>query len=746
MHERQGKRLTYHYRNAVVLSAATLTVAISSSAFAQTASQGSGSVLEEIVVTSAREREETVQQTPVAVTVMSERDLERFHATTLNDMSGVTPNVQIYTTGFAQDVAEVYLRGFGVTSGEPATDPAVAMYVDGIYMPSVTGSLMDTFDLERVEVLRGPQGTLLGKNSTAGAISVRTARPSGEFGGAVKLNVERFNRTEVRARLDAPLIEDVLAAKLSVMDKQGGNYIKNLTVPGKKFGGDDIRTARLGLLFTPNERVDWYVTADYSRNRSPQHGARNITTAEQFEFTPAFTYACGLYGYCDPSRTPRYTSRAGHVDDADIKNYGMASNLTYDFGPATLTSVTGYRRYHGIVNQDIDSEAETIFHAYDDRIRYRVATQEFRLASNEGQGWDLDGRLDWLVGLYGFYQKYDMDYHFRALDILAPPDGIPVDQYQKGTTKSYAGFAHVIYKFNDQWSISAGARQTKDKKDHWFRTAGEHDENADWSNFSWEAGTEYKLDDEKMVYVRYATGYRGGGFVGTPDAPEYANQYDPEKVKYVELGLKADWFDKRLRTNLVLFHAKYSDLQRAGDLPADNPQGFIQTTLNAADAKSRGVELELTAVPIPQLTLRQNIGYLDNKYDRYFGDLLGTGVVQDLSDIPFQASPKWTSYTSASYEYTVPKFGTNAAVNASYSYHTKQYIFSLPSPYARQPAIGLLDASLDFDLGSPNVQLSLYGKNLTDKKYFTYVAVITPGVFALDALPRTYGASLKVSF
>ncbi|MET0660114.1 MAG: TonB-dependent receptor, partial [Steroidobacteraceae bacterium] len=513
-----------------------------------------------------------------------------------------------------------------------------------------------------------------------------------------------------------------------------------------------------GLLFTPNDKFDWYVTADYTIDHSSQVGGRNVTfpftgdPAETYTVPGAATYTCALYGHCDPSRNPYGTTRANNTDGNDSGFYGVMSDLNYNFGPARLTSVSGYRRMNHRVNEDVDTEAETIFSAINDRIHSTVLSQELRLSSVANAGWDFGGRLDWVVGLYYFNVEFDQDYHFIALDTpLVAVGGIPITQLQNGETTSSAAFAHLIYNLTDQWSISAGGRQTHDKKDHSFRTssfppgAPFEDESESWNNFSYDLGTQFKLNDVQMIYVRYATGYRGGGFVDNPDFPEDATEYDPEKVKYWEVGLKADWFDRRLRTNILAFYGDYTDLQRSSSIPANNPQGFKQVIDNAADATSKGVELEMTAVPIPQLTLRENVGYLKNKYDTYVADI-GFGL-QDLSKADFQQSPKWTSYTSATYDYTLPGIGTEAHANIAYSWHSKQLVYSVPSPLAYQRKLGLLDASLDFDLDhDARMQLSIWGRNLTDERYQAFSSIITVGYLRVDGLPRTYGASLSIKF
>jgi iron complex outermembrane receptor protein len=599
-------------------------------------------------------------------------------------------------------------------------------------------------------VLRGPQGTLFGKNSPAGAISLRTKRPTGELGGKVSLDYGRFDRVEARGLVDLP-ITDTLAANLMGSYRRGGGYYANKST-GETMGDADVFAIRGGLLWSPSDETSWYVTADYRQNRSEQPGGRNVSVPFDrgtFNPMPAICQLALLGVYpadaCVPNKR-RFTTHADFTAKYDIEHYSITSDLNVGLGPVTLASLTGYKDSKNIDNQDVDQTPQQVLHGVDVRLDNEQFSQELRLSSVKGAGWDLNERIDWVVGL--FYSKNDYDLH-QPLVILNPIVGNVLNRQSGGVT-SKAVFGHVITNITDQWNVSVGARQTWDKREHdyippGFTEADRTFEEVKFDEFTFEIGTEYKLAPDKAVYVRFAQGYRGGGFTGVPSVPNAGLFFAPETVDSYEAGLKSDWLDGTLRVNLYAFYNEWSDLQRYGTVPSPT-SGFLQVIINAADATTKGVELESLYQVTDNLLLRASLGTLKADYDRYLADVLSIGTPQDLSDFRFPFAPKFTANVSATYTQYL------AAGKLSYDLmfdYRSSFLASntVDEPHFSEGGFGLFNAGIRFDSASGRYSIGLYGRNLFDKEYVQeYQQAGGLVTIAADGMPRTWGMNLTVNF
>jgi iron complex outermembrane receptor protein len=698
-------------------------------------------VLDEIVITSARKRTESVQQTPVAVSVLSGQFLEEAKVTNLQNIASLAPNLQITHQVATPDVAAIYLRGFGVSTNDPAVDPAVAVYIDGIYQPTVSGTLLDLFDVQQVEVLRGPQGTLLGKNSPSGAVSVTTKRPSGEFGGEVQFDYGSYDRIEARGRVDVPIIKDILAAKVSLLEEEGGGYVKDVGIPVSDMGGVNLKAGRVGLLYTPDSNFEWYVSGSGVMNRDPQQGLRDISSATASLPWQPVPYSCLLFSHCSSEQTPDQ-NRAGYTKRNQVDTIDVSSNATYHFDPVSITSVSGYKHYWGLSNSDIDGELEPILEQVGAKLVYDQESQEIRVGSNKGGGWDLDGKFDWVVGGFYSHEQYREDLPLRVFGSIA-------ETGQIGVTESKALFAHTIYDLTDQWNLSFGARETWDDKAHSYYIGHGapfvYDTPLGFHNLSFEAGTQYKITEDKMVYFRFAEGYRGGGFIGTPGSTAAAGSFQPETNNTYEIGFKTDWLDRKLRINGDLFLADYSDLQRSNTKRLDVPPFLVLVTQNVASATVQGVELEFTAIPTEALTLTGNIGYLDAKYNKFFADVIGDGIPTDNSFFHFGLAPQLTFDLRAQYAIDLNDKGT-VTLMSDFNYRTSQQLQDIYAPATLQSAYGLLNASVRYDDPSGMYSVTLYGQNILDRQYKADANSNILVTLVADGMPATWGLSLSAKF
>lgn len=733
---------------------------------AEAADQGR---LTDIVVT-ARRRKEVSQETPLTIAAIGGATLERRQISAVEQLQTLTPNLHIHRQLGAPDTVGIYLRGFGINTNDPGTNPGVSIFIDGIYQSQANGSQIDFFDLEAIEILRGPQGIILGKNAPSGAFVVRTRRPTGETHGSAQFNYESFNRVEFRSSVEGTLIPDLLSARLSFLAKTGGNYQKDYDAdafafdPSKnsfvlnkdaphdhKTGGDDIVATRLSLRFRPSSNIDWNVIGFGSWNRSPFLPGLPMNSRDGAQVTPAGYPAtvspplvCVVYLQCD--RFPRYASAPNFRGKRHIDTYDLTSDLNVTAGPMILSSLTGYKHYDGELDNDIEGLPITFQNVENSHNNLKQFSQEFRISSTDGGGLDMDGRLHWLLGAYYFRNKYHFGYDFVLADIAR------FRQDVDAVNKSYALFGQAEYEFLDDWKIALGARQTWDKRQQSSLSATvgapfppRIPASGKWDKLTLEGTLTHNFGVGKIAYLRYAQGYRGGGIQSFPASAGPGITYDPETADSYEFGIKADWLDRRLRTNFNLFYNKFQDLQRS--LGTVLPSGVITIiTQNAARAVTKGFELEVSAVPAPDLTLRLNVGYLDAKYKSFTGDILGAGIVTDNSHFHFPHAPRWTFNTGGEYVAVDNSWG-RLTLAADYAWTDKQVLNVTDFPLAHQKSFGIANASIRYDDPNSHYYATVYARNLFNEYYLSSVENAGGlATFGSEGLPRTFGVAMGFRF
>ena len=703
----------------------------------------------EIIVTGARAREEVVQDVPLAVAILGSQQLEDSHVKTLNDLSSMTPNLTVTTMGVIAGTAAVSIRGFSAAQSDSAAEPGVAIYIDGVYQVQNFGSLSDLYDIERIEVLNGPQSAVLGRSASAGAILINHTRPTGEFGGKAEIEYGNYNQLRLNALLNFPIIEGKLAAKIFGGFERRDGYMKNLTVPGTAQNSVKRGTVRGALLFTPSDAVELYVTGDRQWDRSGQTGGRNITTSTEV--------LCQDFGICNPFPGRYKVTGAEYLRKPRFDRHSVAAHATFRPGVVDITSITGYGKLKAESQSDLDAVNGEFFivnQTYD----IENVSQEIRLTPEAGGGLDLDGRLAWILG--GYWG------HSRAENNKADVNFfVPRDQSGLTVRDGYAVFGQFDFDIIDRLTLSFGVRRSHDKTRHdWNSIATlpattpiypvpvrprDQTQKASFNNTSFEGGLRYKLDDSKMVYFRYAEGYRGGGFNGLPGNAAATIGYGPESTKGYELGAKTAWFDNKLILNVTLFNVDFSDLQRVISV-AFPTGGSGSVTSNAASARTRGIELQAVVQPVPELQLRANFGYLDAKYLKYNSLNVATGEIIDLSGLPLTFSPKYTASGDVAYEMDLGNndvFDT-ATIRAAISWRDEFEMSNVLNPVGHQDSYATTDLSLEFarrdDVG---YSLNLYVKNLFDTRYMDW-AVAAGNILRtkMDNIGRTYGVTAGVKF
>ncbi|MEX1146843.1 MAG: TonB-dependent receptor [Sphingomonadales bacterium] len=715
------------------------------------ANTGTNTGLEEIIVT-AQKRAQNIMDVPVSVSAFTESHLQAIGARSLEDIAFRTPNFG-YMKSSDLKLRPATIRGvFGGTTG--GVDPAVGMYIDEVYLGTAAATQFDLFDLERVEILRGPQGTLFGRNTTGGAVSFTTRKPDDEFRAMAMATVGNYDLVRIQGMVSGPIVEGRLAGKVSAVYHDRGGLHDN-TFLGEKTNAEENWSVRGHLRFTPTERMTFDLAMDYREAR--RQPTRQIVTDN-------FLFQSGIPGLDFTSDGDPFSfriSQEGHnIERLDA--WGASLNGVYEFDGFDLTSITAYREHEYF--QEIDTDTTPIRWTYDgDPEDQWQFSQELRLTSTG------DRTFDWIAGAFYFHQNSDnLSFVRLGEDILAFL-GLPTspDLFARANglvkTDSYAGYAQGVYHFTDKLDLTVGGRLSHDRKSISYEQTDESGgvvgavapyERADsWTELTGDVTLSYRPGDQSMVYVKAARGYKAGGFndgLGSEDNPSFG----PEFVWSFEGGVKATFADNRISTSLAVFHMLWDDIQISGfdTVDRDGELVFGVFTGNFGKAKSSGVEMDIQMRPFDGLELTGAAGYLDGKFTE--GDPVNPADPNAQPNIAkgnrLPLSPRWS--LSGSAEYTQPVSIGDLIWRIEYVYTGRQDLTAFGAngndPLGRQGGFGLLNGRISLDMG--RYQLSVWGRNLTDEKYATRFQNLSfPPIFSsFYALgePRTFGADLRVDF
>ena len=711
--------------------------------------------LEEIVVT-ARKRTEKLQDVAASVSALSTTDLNRRFDSDVKDFANSSPNVVIDDTQQGPGgVAAVYIRGIGVADVEKSVDPAVGIVFDDVYIGQSSGSLLKAIDISRVEVLRGPQGTLFGRNATGGVINIARSRPTQDLSGKARLTYGSFNTLKVEGVVSAGLAKD-LAFKVAAAYERSDGYIYNRTQhqDGQR---SDFKAIEAELLFTPTDRLE--VSLSYDRQETRQDPPQLLAVNRP---TDLF---CTAYAQCSPSpgvptSGDRYVSISnGPLNKNARFNLDLAiGKIKYDLtDDLSLQYILGYLHTNEKITQDFDASPYTLYHT-DRPARWSQTTHEFRLSKSHGP-------LTFVTGVY----LWDSNYTINLKNYIgfAGPPLLTSAQNVHQTNKSVAVFGEADYKFTDKLKLTVGARYTHDRKTSLvndlpvfiYGSLVEQNPTAtfpgsivmlapvskSWSKFTPKASLSYNFTKDIMAYILFSRGYRGGGFNGRPATIGAATiPYNPETVDNYEAGLKTEFLDHRLRFNASIYSMNYKDQQQDLDVPAPGTStGRENRTINAASASLKGFELELLARPVTGLTLHGNLGYLNAKYKKFVGDIYSTGTPIDASFLKIRRAPKWTWDAGATYE-TALGAGSFWATGEIHFIGAHEITF-LNNPNLRNGGQYLVDASLNYKLH--NTTISAFGKNLAGADGWT-IGYDVQGIwsYAAPRPPRSFGVALTQTF
>jgi iron complex outermembrane receptor protein len=701
--------------------------------------------LKEVVVTAARQRSESVQEAPVTVSVLTPHVIESLQGSSITSLSAVVPNLLIVpSSGNYWGLPVISLRGFSSDSSDISNEPAVAVYIDGVYQTIQPGSFADLFDLDSLEVLRGPQGTLLGKNAPAGAIMLNRSRPTGEDSVDVKVETGSYNLLQGQALMNVAIIPDILSAKMYVFDRHRDGYIDD-TYLGREEGGEKHGTIRAALLFTPASGLSFYWTNEYNYNRDQQDPQTSISGPG--------TAACSVFHYCAVGPAQINTTQAAFVAGDQIDDYASTLVADWALAPVALKSITGYRNLRSVNNSDVSGLPIDVVVSDDDIINLTSISEEFRVNSVKDGGMDIGGRLNWVAGAYFAHSNAYATQPLAAFEFASV-----TSQAQIAIRDNYAVFAHSDLEILDSWKVSFGVRRSDDRIDHRFSLSQpstfpnpinpypDNRQTASFQNTSYEAGTQYKFTPDKMVFFRYSEGYRAGGFNGFPTSTDNP-AYLPETSKSYEVGLKSDWLDHRFRANLTIFDGKYSNLQVTAI--TNSAVGLAQVVANA-QATTKGVELEVVAVPIDALTLRASFGYLDAKYTQFL-EPLGNGSTEDATGEQIPFTSKYTGSLSTDYKMGVQaahiRFLDNIVLHGAVDTRSSLVASNNSLPEGIQGGYTNINTSVMFNSPHDKSTFTVYVNDIADKHWKTVVDII-PGLSTTEAynIGRIWGASWQSKF
>lgn len=753
--------------------------------------------LEEVVVT-ARKQTENLQQVPIAVSVFNAASIESKGIDSIVGIADFSPNVTLDFTSpisGASSALVAFIRGIGQSDFAINFEPGVGIYVDGVYYARTIGSTIDLMDVERVEVLKGPQGTLFGRNTIGGAINVTTKAPGDEFGGKAEITIGEFSRRDVRGLVNLPLT-DQLAMSVAYASRNRDGYVHRQPFPGfsnaepsdlrydqgklsrlpngNDLGNQNNDTIRAKLAWEVSDSVDLLLSVDRVEVR--ENSAPSVLVAA-YPNTPGALG--GLYNACTAGvgppicgnvagvgdltgRTPygqqflsgnRFVTYGNSISGTYIDTTGATATLTWELSDEiAFKSISAWRELDSVFGEDADMSPIVLDH-HGFAMDQKQVTQEVQLTGQSS-------RLDWAVGLYYFRETGGIH------DLVPLGAGLlQVDGPNSLENVSTAAFGQLTYRIVDPWSVTLGARYTKEDKEF---QGGQRDRNAlafnlglplslhpnpadptlyfppgkleqDFSNTSIRAGTEYRFTDDLFVYASYAEGFKSGGWDTRLTSPRLeVPGFRPEFAETYEIGLKSEWLDRSLRLNIAAFRTDYTDLQLIIQ------RGISPLTTNAGKSEIEGVELEMQWAPVSGLLVGASYGWIDAKYTQLDAAANSSGIF--LSN-EFNNTPENTFSLSVDYAQDLSE-GAALGWHLGYSWRDDVFNDATNTPLLFQESYGLLSASLTYTSSSKAWDIGIGAENLTDEEY-VMSGFNQPGVgytIATIGRPREWWGRVQVRF
>ncbi|WP_160737101.1 TonB-dependent receptor [Altericroceibacterium endophyticum] len=774
-------------------SALALTSLSANPAYAQDAAAETGAANEngitEIVVT-AQFRAQNLQDTPLAITAVNGEMLEAKGASTVLDVASSAPNVTMREAGGANSgAAQIFVRGVGQSDASFAFEPGVGMYIDDVYYGTVFGSIFDLLDLDRVEVLRGPQGTLAGKNSIGGAVKLFSTKPKNETSGYVEAAYGRFDRLELKGAANFVLVPDKVMARISGVSKQVDGYLQrydygclnpdsgvpSFTPDGDckngTEGGRDFQAGRLALRVLPSDNLEINLIGMVSSENSEVTAQKLLDITQTANIPEGIDPTIFITGpksrtnyatymstaFSDPAKYDGIAGAGEHPAVAmepefRLRTQSVSGSIDWELSDnVQLTSITAYQHYTGSNATDLDLTPFAL-NTVAQRYEYEQFTQEVRVG-----GSIMDDLIDYAIG--AFYFKSTAE--FTGSNLLLPGTAREnlYAQRDRIPSESKSVFAHLTANLTDKLSVIGGIRYTHDKKEYFFRRLNPFDPSMPaytaagaidgvsgeykGDNVDYRANVQYRWSPDFMTYLQFSTGYRGGGVNPRPYVLEQVVSFEPEKLKAYEAGFKADLLGRAARINGSVFLNKYTDILFNNQTPTPNSV-LNATPINAGDAKFWGAELEVNLRPMQGLSIDASGSYLGFEFES-IGAAGATirGITLD-NRAPF--APKWKANLGIQYKIETQNIGYFTP-RLDVSYQSSFFPQVDNDPRAEIDGYTLANGRVTWENFDEDLQISLNVTNIFNKYYYLSALKYPLGIVsATPARPREWKVSVRKSF
>jgi len=696
----------------------------------QTTIAEEASILDEMTVT-ARRKAENLQETPVSITALGTANLERIQATDLGDIQNSVPGLTLHV-GDASN-AVIYIRGVGQIDSLAFADPGVGVYVDDVYLGRAQGSFIDVYDVERIEVLRGPQGTLYGRNTIGGAVKFVSKVPDGEFAGKLEAAGGNYDQLRLKGSVNIPLQEDSLFMKAAVSYNGRDGYATN-SVTGEDDGDKETLSWRVAFRALLSDDLTFDLSVDQSEDDSDTSRTPNRETV-----------VFGVAASDEP-----FEVDADFNDLNRLKTFGVSAKLNYDVNEQlSLKSITAYREMNYDTHLDLDATDQPFFGVFVDEDQDQF-TQELQAIYEADSGWSFVG------GLY-YLRENDV----TMSGIFGPAIAFISNSINDQTNTSWAAYGQADIPLSEQLTLTAGIRYTHEKKEfmriqEFFGAdtplvppIGEGLRATDvtveetWDDVSPKIGLDYQVNEDHLIYASVSKGFKSGGFDGRSNSAAEAVPFEPEKLWAYEIGSKSTLADGKATLNVAAFYSDYTNLQLSSFV-ADDMGAFSALFTNAGAASFKGVEIELAARPVPSLNLTGSVTFIDAQYDEY----IGPGGA-DISDQRTPVNtPEWTLFFAADYTIDLND-GSSILLHGDASYRSKVFPTVSSSEILAQDGYALLNAQVTYQSADGMWDVFAGVKNITDKRYRSHGFDLSDSLgyqLGYYGAPRTWSAGVRVNF
>ncbi len=696
--------------------------------------------LEEILVT-AEKRESSLQDTPISLLAFSQQKLERFGISDLGDIAGLAPNVTITPFPNSRSSLVVFMRGVGNNDSQTTQDPAVGIYIDGVYIARSVGLTSDIADLQRIEVLRGPQGTLYGRNTTGGAINLITAKPGDELAFSQTLSAGNRDYFRSLSKLETGRIGDV-AAKLSYLTGEHAGWVEN-TGQGDNFGEEEKEAGRAALRWDISERI----TLDYAYDFSDIDGPQHFYQTTQSSGAPPAQASRQDEGSWNGGVEPSVTGIKGH-----------SLILSWASAIGTLTAITGYRELEETIVQDYGGGTPGF--RLNVTLSQEQLSQEFQLVGDLGSDWR------YVAGLYYFEEEgLEEEQAFVPAVVPNPVPTMPPtvitatleDRRIESAAEAYAAYGQLSWspqRFDRRLDVTLGGRYSIDKRQaaknsEIYFVDGEQSGSHDWSNFNPSVVVDYDWSENFSTFGKVVTAYKSGGYNVRSTEEGFQPPFDEEHLISYELGMKSTWFANRLSVNAAIFRADYEDMQL--QQITNNATIFLTDVFNVGKAQLDGGEIDLVAVLAEGLTFQASYGYTDADFVEYIDQRGGSQTegenIASQAEMPYAPEHNYT----IGLEYQRPVSTANLTLTLDYQWTDERYGTALNDDMAGffLDDYGIINARMALSglfMEGAELRAAVYVRNLTDEEYKVHSISLGTHHAAYFGEPRSYGFDLSLHF